>query len=435
MALGFAIGFVVALPTTPRDDAEGWISPLGVKPLGDDASEYLDLADSIRLNHEYSYQGQPTRMRPPLYPLFLAGIQGLFGTNLRFIQAAQVVLIAATLVVFYLLVGRVFGNKVAVVAAFLLSLYVPFTVRAALVMSEVLFIFLLFLALYLVISAIQEHKVKYYVAAGAILGLASLTRPIIVFLPLILIPLLIMVTRQQIGPRFALKQSALFLSTFLLVLLPWGIRNGATLGEFTPLPSSGGVNLWVATHPDWKPFVKQHMAYAWPLEEFLAIKQRDSYISSEADERFFDQALENIKADPGGWLARSSKKLAWVGYYSFAQELRPAAEERKRSTNSSRLLRVTDFATVVFILLAIFGVARTALRKEAGIPQIKPTFLDIAPSGIPSIIIPHSKGVKCGLIRSNSPFSYSNHRPAKPKIPKPLVYAQVSPLGTSFATP
>ena len=72
---------------------------------------------------------------------------------------------------------------------------------------------------------------------------------------------------------------------------------------------------------------------------------------------------------------------------------------------------------------------------EPGIPQIKPTFLDIAPSGIPSNIIPHSKGVKCGLIRSNSPFSYSNHRPAKPKIPKPLVYAQVSPLGTSFATP
>ena len=71
----------------------------------------------------------------------------------------------------------------------------------------------------------------------------------------------------------------------------------------------------------------------------------------------------------------------------------------------------------------------------AGIPQIKPTFLDIVPSGIPSIIIPHSKGGKCGLIRSNSPFSYSNHRPAKPKIPKPLLYAQVSPLGTSFATP
>ena len=81
------------------------------------------------------------------------------------------------------------------------------------------------------------------------------------------------------------------------------------------------------------------------------------------------------------------------------------------------------------------GELRILLGTLAGIPQIKPTFLDIAPSGIPSNIIPHSKGVKCGLIRSNSPFSYSNHRPAKPKIPKPLVYAQVSPLGTSFATP
>ena len=80
-------------------------------------------------------------------------------------------------------------------------------------------------------------------------------------------------------------------------------------------------------------------------------------------------------------------------------------------------------------------VERAMAHTLPGIPQIKPTFLEIAPSGIPSNIIPHSKGVKCGLIRSNSPFSYSNHRPAKPKIPKPLVYAQVSPLGTSFATP
>ena len=85
---------------------------------------------------------------------------------------------------------------------------------------------------------------------------------------------------------------------------------------------------------------------------------------------------------------------------------------------------------------ALLGISRSSLYYlPTGIPQIKPTFLEIAPSGIPSNIIPHSKGVKCGLIRSNSPFSYSNHRPAKPKIPKPLVYAQVSPLGTSFATP
>ena len=37
-----------------------------------------------------------------------------------------------------------------------------------------------------------------------------------------------------------------------------------------------------------------------------------------------------------------------------------------------------------------------------GIPQIKPPFLDMAPAGIPPNIIPHSKGVKCGLMRPDS---------------------------------
>ena len=41
-------------------------------------------------------------------------------------------------------------------------------------------------------------------------------------------------------------------------------------------------------------------------------------------------------------------------------------------------------------------------KALAGIPQIKPPFLDIAPAGIPPNIIPHSKGVKCGLMRPDS---------------------------------
>ena len=81
--------------------------------------------------------------------------------------------------------------------------------------------------------------------------------------------------------------------------------------------------------------------------------------------------------------------------------------------------------------------ARFTLRRGnlplSGIPQIKPPFLDIAPAGIPPNIMPHSKGVKCGLIHSKSPLSLGNHCTAKRKSPKPLVYAQVSPLGSPFA--
>ena len=53
-----------------------------------------------------------------------------------------------------------------------------------------------------------------------------------------------------------------------------------------------------------------------------------------------------------------------------------------------------------------FEVMREELETHpnalTGIPQIKPPFLDIAPAGIPPNIIPHSKGVKCGLMRPDS---------------------------------
>ena len=133
-----------------------------------------------------------------------------------------------------------------------------------------------------------------------------------------------------------------------------------------------------------------------------------------SDENFFNPGIS------GGFLAR----------------LYMATGERKWLELSKEYMRQADYASdYLYTSLRGGKTAWGASLLYTGIPQIKPTFLDIAPSGIPSNIIPHSKGVKCGLIRSNSPFSYSNHRPAKPKIPKPLVYAQVSPLGTSFATP
>ena len=144
----------------------------------------------------------------------------------------------------------------------------------------------------------------------------------------------------------------------------------------------------------------------------------------EANRKWIEKELHRVKESPSPVAPEAINLIAidecWqVNYQSF-----PTSDGRfsVKQHTSNRLVVDVDVDDVRNV-------------SSTGIPQIKPTFLGIAPSGIPSNIIPHSKGVKCGLIRSNSPFSYSNHRPAKPKIPKPLVYAQASPLGTSFATP
>ena len=75
------------------------------------------------------------------------------------------------------------------------------------------------------------------------------------------------------------------------------------------------------------------------------------------------------------------------------------------------------------------------VARDSGKPSICNTFPGYSSRGDTDQqcdIIPHSKGVKCGLIHSKSPLSLGNHCTAKRKSPKPLVYAQVSPLGSPF---
>ena len=99
-----------------------------MKPLSDDAVEYLALADNIRSDGKYSFVsnparvGEPTRIRQPLYPLFLAGTQTIFGTDIRFVQAVQALLVTGSVAVFYFLVRRIFRVEISLLASILLSL-------------------------------------------------------------------------------------------------------------------------------------------------------------------------------------------------------------------------------------------------------------------------------------------------------------------------
>ena len=301
-------------------------------------------------------------MRPPIYPLILAGVQKGLGTNIRYIQAAQIAIVAGTLAIFYFLARRLSGPKIGLLAAILCAIYAPLTIRAALIMSEALFVFMVLLSLYLLIAAVQDLRRGYFVAGGLALALAALTRPVVLLLPVLLVPLILVASIGRLGLKRSVAFTSLFVITYIVVLLPWGIRNAVTLDEFTVLPSSGGVNLWAASHPNWEGFVEEHMAYAWTLDEFFDLKQGDYYISSQADERFMDAALENIKDDPKGWLSQNAQKLARVSYYSFSQELRDAVEVGAQQGKVYGFLRGLDAVTIAFILLTLIG-ALLSLRS------------------------------------------------------------------------
>src|SRR5712692_4946354 len=51
--------------------------------VGGDSEFYVRLASTVANGMGFTYAGQPTAFRPPLYPLFLAGMMKLFGDPYR----------------------------------------------------------------------------------------------------------------------------------------------------------------------------------------------------------------------------------------------------------------------------------------------------------------------------------------------------------------
>src|SRR5260370_3673954 len=78
---------------------------------------YQTLADHLFEPRGFTYAGQPTALRPPLYPMFLAAMRFLFGSH-RFFAALCFLFFAAIAMAYlcFLLASRLFGIEAGVLA-------------------------------------------------------------------------------------------------------------------------------------------------------------------------------------------------------------------------------------------------------------------------------------------------------------------------------
>src|SRR5260370_23082267 len=94
----------------------------GILPIGPfsgvgDQVRYQTLADNLFERRGFTYAGQPTALRPPLYPMFLAAMHFLFGSH-RFLAARCFQFLAAIAMAYLclLLARRLFGIEAGVLA-------------------------------------------------------------------------------------------------------------------------------------------------------------------------------------------------------------------------------------------------------------------------------------------------------------------------------
>ena len=187
-----------------------------------DSAEYNNVAQNITLGKGIiKSDGDYNFRRLPGYPIFLATMYSLFGTDSKKALWAQIIVSSFISVLIFLLSFVFFPAHVIVakLSAIVASIYLGFIFHAGILLSDSLFLlfFLLFCLFFF-----SHFTYKNIVIAGFFLGIASLIRPVGLYCLLLSI-IILFFSRNAIFSK--IKGIILFFVSWLSIVFWWLLRN------------------------------------------------------------------------------------------------------------------------------------------------------------------------------------------------------------------
>lgn len=189
----------------------------------------------------YVYHNPPTPtvfMMPGL-PFTFALFTLIFGkmTDIVAFRILQAVVQTLSLYLIFFIGRKVFNSKVGIIATVLDLFYIAEIYVTNLILTETFFKFFILLLIYFSIYALEKNKTKYYVAGGIFWALATYFRPTIATYPIII---LIMWIIMKYSFKDILKNTAIVVGVFCVLMSPWWIRNYRVFHKFIPLTLATG---------------------------------------------------------------------------------------------------------------------------------------------------------------------------------------------------
>jgi len=291
----------------------------------------------------------PTAARSPAPVLMFAAVVGAVGPHWYYpilILAwclSGVVAVAAYLVAVRATNREWFGLWTAIVFAFYLSeMFITTTYAVA---SEPLFTACFGLYLLLLLRAVDRESLGLIALSGLMLGLATLSRPTVLWLPVVSLAWILYKLRAR-----GLTMCIVFVLTCVATQVPWVIRNYRTFGQPIVTTTLGGFVLYRHnsmieegrytagySHPEVESKIRRLTAAAGrPLE---------SYAEPELNTLLYGEAKRIIEKYPVRYLKLSALRTIWIWY----------------NENSGRGLYAVENA--IIYLLALIG-AFYALRSR-----------------------------------------------------------------------
>ena len=308
-ALGERAGFLLLVLGFALTLRLLWIAFSEWQPLpGDDAFRYDFAARALLDGQGYvHFNGEPTAFWPPGYPLLLAAAYGLFGESVVVAELLNVVLGTATGGLVYLIGRRTLGQGPALVGAGIVAAFPSLVFFTAVTLSEVTFTFLVLLAVYLLIVEAQSGRrrdLRLLLAAGLVLGYASLVRGQAMLLPLALLPFWL----RSGADRSAIADKLVALGLGIgLIVAPWTVRNAIEMEAPVPISTNAGVDFWIGHHEgaSGRGQLADELVFSRPE---LTTAQREVYINAEGQR----QGIAYMLTHPFHEVGLVVQKLFWL---------------------------------------------------------------------------------------------------------------------------
>ncbi len=256
--------------------------------------------------------GQADALLPPMYSLVLAVLYAVFGRSGLTVSAFNILLDLLTIVCLYHLGRHLFprrGEWIGALAALMTAVY-PYLIFQNLTLIDTpLFMTLMYAFLLLVVLLRERPRfdrgtLGLALLAGFVLGLGTLTRPI---LP----PLAVLIALWFLF-RWNLWQSILRLLPVALVSLAllgvWAIRSTAVYGTFVAMTTNSGANFWQGNNAYVIPYFRAGYDVQWTAPDPSQITAADLY-SPEADSQRFALAFQFLRENP-----HLIPELVWIKF-------------------------------------------------------------------------------------------------------------------------
>jgi hypothetical protein len=224
-----------------------WIGIMaGRSPQADEVA-YILHAEQLCAGRGYvTPEGEPTDFWPPGYPLALAAVLCVTNGHRSWGMGLQIVLGILVAILVWTLGRKVASEAVGRVAALVMAVYPNHVFYSSLWLGELLAAVAILLATLFLIRSPATPSAQSALGAGIFVGVAALTRPM-------LVPLAAVIPVWQL--RYArdratgLGGAALIVAGVLLILAPWAYRNHERFGRWS-LSSSGGYNFLIGNHSE-----------------------------------------------------------------------------------------------------------------------------------------------------------------------------------------